>query len=123
MAQAFRKKDSATLTALLPQARGHALEPWAAYWELSARLPTASPAEVDAFLRRYANTYQEDRLRNDWLLQLGQNSDWDTFARFYPAFRMRDDHAVRCYAIMAAQPCGRQAAHPLPPQAARPSCA
>ena len=106
MAQAFRKKDSATLTALLPQARGHALEPWAAYWELSARLPTASPAEVDAFLRRYANTYQEDRLRNDWLLQLGQNSDWDTFARFYPAFRMRDDHAVRCYAIMAAQPLG-----------------
>jgi soluble lytic murein transglycosylase len=106
MAQAFRNKDSALLTALLPQTIGHVLEPWAAYWEISARLPTASSEEVQGWLLRFAGTYQEDRLRNDWLLQLGQNGDWDTFARFYPAFRMRDDHAVRCYAIMAAQPLG-----------------
>lgn len=106
MAQAFRNKDSALLTTLLPQTAGHVLEPWAAYWEISARLPTASSEEVQAWLLRFSGTYQEDRLRNDWLLQLGQNGDWDTFARFYPAFRMRDDHAVRCYAIMAAQPLG-----------------
>ena len=106
MARAFRNRDQAALTEWLPQARGHALEPWAAYWELAARLPTASEAEVDAFLRRYAGSYQEDRLRNDWLLQLGQTGDWQAFARFYPAFRMRDDHSVRCYAIMAAQPLG-----------------
>ncbi len=106
MAQAFRNRDSAALAELLPQASGHALEPWAAYWELAARLPTATEAEVDAFLRRYAGTYQEDRLRNDWLLQLGQAGNWQAFARYYPAFRMRDDHAVRCYAIMAAQPLG-----------------
>ena len=106
MARAFRNRHQAALTEWLPQARGHALEPWAAYWELAARLPTASEAEVDAFLLRYAGSYQEDRLRNDWLLQLGQTGDWQAFARFYPAFRMRDDHSVRCYAIMAAQPLG-----------------
>lgn len=106
MARAFRNRDQAALAEWLPQAHGHALEPWAAYWELAARLPTASEAEVDAFLRRYAGSYQEDRLRNDWLLQLGQTGDWQAFARFYPAFRMRDDHSVRCYAIMAAQPLG-----------------
>lgn len=81
MARAFRNRDQAALAEWLPQAHGHALEPWAAYWELAARLPTASEAEVDAFLRRYAGSYQEDRLRNDWLLQLGQTGDWQAFAR------------------------------------------
>ena len=37
MNQAFRAKDKGRLAQLLPQARGHALEPWAAYWELKAR--------------------------------------------------------------------------------------
>ena len=44
MAQAWRKKDKASLAALLPQASGHVLEPWGAYWELAARLPSASSA-------------------------------------------------------------------------------
>ena len=109
MAQAYRKRDTATLAALLPQASGHPLEPWAAYWDLSARLPSASSAEVDAFLQRYAGTYQEDRLRNDWLLQLGKSGDYAAFARYYPAYRMRDDHAVRCYAVLAARPLGMSA--------------
>ena len=68
MHQAFRKGDRKKLEQLLPAARGHALEPWAAYWELKLRLGEASPAEIQAFLKRYAGTYQEDRLRNDWLL-------------------------------------------------------
>ena len=37
MKEAFRKSDRKRLSALLPQARGHVLEPWAAYWELRAR--------------------------------------------------------------------------------------
>ena len=44
MNQAFKKGNSKRLSALLAQARGHALEPWAAYWELRARLDTAAPA-------------------------------------------------------------------------------
>ena len=106
MAQAWRKKDTNTLSMLLPQAAGHPLEPWAAYWELSARLDTASAAEVDAFLQRYAGTYQEDRLRNDWLLRLGKNRDFQGFARYYPAFRMRDDREVLCYALYAEATLG-----------------
>lgn len=99
MQQAFRKGDKARLAQLLPLAQGHALEPWAAYWELRARLDVATPAEIQQFLTRYAGTYQEDRLRNDWLLQLGQRRDWDTFAQEYPKFRMNDDREVRCYAL------------------------
>ena len=100
MHQAFRKGDRKKLEQLLPAARGHALEPWAAYWELKLRLGEASPAEIQAFLKRYAGTYQEDRLRNDWLLLLGQRRDWAQFAEQHPSYRMSDDKEVRCYALL-----------------------
>ncbi|HMN20900.1 MAG TPA: transglycosylase SLT domain-containing protein [Ottowia sp.] len=94
---AFRRGDKARLQALLPAARGHALEPWAAYWTLKARLEDASEAEVQGFLARWSGTYQEDRLRNDWLLLAGKRRDWAAFAAEYPRFRMRDDPELRCY--------------------------
>jgi len=99
MQQAFRKGDKKQLAALLPQARGHALEPWAAYWELRARLDEATPQEVQAFFTRYAGSYQEDRLRNDWLLLLGQRRDWSAFVAELPNYRMNDDRELRCYAL------------------------
>ena len=103
MQQAFRQGNKAKLAQLLPQVRGHVLEPWAAYWELRSRLESASPAEIQEFLTRFAGTYQEDRLRNDWLLLLGQVRDWNTFAAEYPRYRMNDDREVRCYGLYATQ--------------------
>jgi soluble lytic murein transglycosylase len=107
--EAFRRNDRARLASLLPMARGHALEPWAAYWALKARLEDASALEVQDFLSRYAGTYQEDRLRNDWLLLSGKRRDWASFAAEYPRYRMRDDREVRCYAIAMDQLQGRDA--------------
>ena len=103
MSQAFRKGDRNKLAQLLPAVRGHALEPWAAYWELKLRLAEAAPQEVQAFLQRYAGSYQEDRLRNDWLLLLGQRRDWSQFAEQHPSYRMSDDREVRCYALLIDQ--------------------
>ncbi len=103
MSQAFKKGERKRLTSLLPQVRGHALEPWGAYWELRARLDSASAMEVQDFFSRFAGTYQEDRLRNDWLLLLGQRRDWANFIAELPNFRMNDDREVRCYAIAADQ--------------------
>ncbi|WP_397407760.1 transglycosylase SLT domain-containing protein [Polaromonas sp.] len=100
MNKAFKRGDKARLAQLLPQAQGHALEPWAAYWELRARLDEASTREVQEFLARYAGSYQEDRLRNDWLLLLGQRRDWGAFAAEYPKYRMGDDKDLRCYALL-----------------------
>jgi len=100
MNQAFKRGDKNRLTQLLPQARGHTLEPWAAFWELKARLGEASAQEVQDFMARYAGSYQEDRLRNDWLLLLGQRRDWAGFAAEYPNYRMGDDRDVRCYALL-----------------------
>ena len=100
MAEAFKKADRKRLAVLLPQVRGHALEPWAAYWELRARLESASNKEIQDFLQRYAGTYQEDRMRNDWLQLLGQVRDWATFMAEYPKFRMGDDRSLRCYSLL-----------------------
>ena len=99
MQQAFKKGDKTRLSALLPQTRGHVLEPLAAYWEMRARLDTAPESEIRGFLNAYAGSYYEDRLRNDWLLQLGKRRAWATFTAEYPRYRMRDDREVRCYAL------------------------
>ncbi|NVO04907.1 MAG: lytic transglycosylase domain-containing protein [Rhodoferax sp.] len=100
MAQAYKARDRKRLSSLLPQVRGYILEPWGAYWELSARLDEASPAEVQDFFSRYSGTYQEDKLRTEWLLQLGRNRDWAAFNREFPKYRMNDDKSVRCYSLL-----------------------
>ncbi len=103
MQQAYQRGDRQRLRALLPQAQGHVLTPWAAYWELSARLKEASADEVQAFFTQFAGSYQEDRLRNDWLLLLGQRQDWASFAAVANDFRMNDDRDVRCYTLAMEQ--------------------
>jgi soluble lytic murein transglycosylase len=103
MAQAFKLGKSQRLSDLLPRVRGHILEPWAAYWELRVRLETARESEISNFLQRYQGTYQEDRLRNDWLLLLGQNRQWNRFVVEAPNFRMKDDPQVRCYTLAMEQ--------------------
>ncbi len=100
MAQAYKVRDRKRLTSLLPQVRGYVLEPWAAYWELSARLDEASNSEVQDFFARYAGSYQEDKLRSEWLLQLGRNRDWAAFNREFPNYRMSDDKSLRCYGLL-----------------------
>ena len=107
MSQAFKQGNVKRLSTLLPQVRGHVLEPWGAYWELRARLELASPREIEEFLTRYAGTYQEDRLRNDWLALLGQRGEWGSFMAEYPNFRMNDDRSVRCYALLTEFNSGR----------------
>ena len=99
LAQAFKLGDRKQLTQLLPQAKGSLLEPWAAYWELSIRLDQADKAEIESFLARYAGTYQEDRLRAEWLVQLGRNREWATFRAQLPLYRMADERSIQCYAL------------------------
>lgn len=100
MAAAYKKGDKKRLTQLLPQARNHPLEPWAAYWELRARLGEVNASEVQDFMTRHAGSYQEDRLRNDWLRLLGRRRDWSAFKVEYPNFRMRDDRELTCYQLL-----------------------
>ena len=100
--EALRSKDRSRLASTRDAAvaAAHPLASWTAYWELSNRLSTAQQPELDAFYARWPATYVEDRLRNDWLLELGQRRDWANFRAEFPRFRMNDDRDVTCYALL-----------------------
>ena len=96
--EALRKKDKPRLQALRDRvlAARHPLAQWVDYWELGSRLADAQQPELEAFFERWRGSYVEDRLRNDWLLELGRRGDWANFAREHPRYRMNDDREVQC---------------------------
>jgi len=107
--EAWRKKDRDRLAAAraAAMAANHPLAQWAEYLELNNRLADAQHDELTAFFARWRGTYVEDRLRNDWLLELGKRKDWTHFAAEQPRFRMDDDREVTCYALMLEQQAGK----------------
>lgn len=105
---AYQRKDKSRLASLRLAAvdTRHPLATWIDYWDLSGRLNEATPDEVQAFYGRWPGSFVEDRLRNDWLLELGARRDWSAFAREYPRFRMDDDREVHCYALLVEHQTG-----------------
>ena len=99
---ALRRKDRDRLAAARAAALAdhHPLAMWADYFDLTNRLASTQQEEIDAFYARWPGSYVEDRLRNDWLLELGRRRDWQHFAIDYPRFRMNDDREVTCYALL-----------------------
>ncbi|MBV9890186.1 MAG: lytic transglycosylase domain-containing protein [Rhizobacter sp.] len=106
---ALRKKDRVRLAALKAQAAAerNPLAMWLDYWELTNRINEVQPAEFAAFAERWKGTYVEDRLRNDWLLELIRRHDLPAFAAEYPRFRMNDDREVTCFALASDQLAGK----------------
>ncbi len=106
---AYRKRDRAQLADAVSALRAarHPLLSWVEYWELNARLREATTTEVEAFYGRWRGSYVEDRLRNDWLSELGRRRDWAAFSADYPRFRMNDDREVSCYALLTEHLAGR----------------
>jgi soluble lytic murein transglycosylase len=106
---ALRKKDKAQLASarLAANAAAHPLAQWVEYWELGNRLAEAQQPELDAYWARWGGTYVEDRLRNDWLLELGRRREWAHFRAEFPRFRMNDDREVTCYALLTQHQDGQ----------------
>ncbi len=107
--EALRKKDKSRLAASRAAALAsqHPLAMWADYWDLSNRISELQQSELDAFYARWPGSYVEDRLRNDWLLELGRRRDWNNFGVDYPRFRMNDDREVSCYALLTDHLAGK----------------
>ena len=107
--EAYVRKDKARLSALRTAAvdTRHPLATWFDYWDLSIRLADARPEEVQDFYARWPGSFVEDRLRNDWLLELGKRRDWASFAREYPRFKMDDDREVACYSLLVEHQAGQ----------------
>jgi soluble lytic murein transglycosylase len=107
--EALKRKDGAKLASARAAALAvqHPLAMWVEYFELGNRLAEAQQPELNAFYARWSGTYVEDRLRNDWLLELGKRRDWANFATDFPRFRMNDDREVTCYALLVDHQAGK----------------
>lgn len=98
--QAFQKGQFDRLKRLAADLSGHPLEPYVTYWRLRSHLSDGNASEVEAFLREQGDTLLGQRLRADWLKQLGKRQEWDAFLRVYPRLVLEDTE-VACYAIQA----------------------
>lgn len=100
MRDAFRAKDQKKLDALLPQLKGHVLEPYAAFWQLRNQLDEAEVSAIRAFLAEYKDTYVAERLRADWLKRLGKDQQWGPFEAERAAL-VEPDLEITCYSLQA----------------------
>ncbi len=109
--EAWRVKDRKKLAALtvLAQDQLHPLAPWVDYWALNSRLAEASQHELDDFYQRWRGSYVEDRLRNDWLLELGRRRAWPQLLRDHAEYKMQDDRELACYVMLAEHQGGQPA--------------
>jgi len=97
---AFRAGDAMKLARNVEQLDGHVLQLYAEYWLLKLRLEDTGSPEVRAYLAKYPESYLADRLRADWLRDLGRRGDWQTFD-LELAPLVQDDLEIRCYAWLS----------------------
>jgi soluble lytic murein transglycosylase len=95
---AYVAGDGFKLAGYVDKIRGHALEPYVAFWRLRFRLEDAAPDELRHFLSVNAGTALAEQLRRDWLLFLGKNGQWELFREEHPAL-VKTDPDVACYAL------------------------
>ena len=108
---AFRAGDAMKLQKAAAKLNDHVLAPWLEYWRLRLRLEDAAlDSEVRVFLERNARTYVADRLRGEWLKELGRRGDWQSFEKELPPLA-QDDGEIRCYGWLARLQRGDDSAY------------
>ena len=107
---AARRDDAAKAGELAAHLPNYAIPSYVDYYRLKPRLRNASEAEVRDFLKRYEGSAIADRMRNDWLLEVGRKRDWTTFDEQYPLFVVDDDMQLKCYALMSKTAKGQNVA-------------
>ncbi|MEO8408786.1 MAG: lytic transglycosylase domain-containing protein, partial [Oxalobacteraceae bacterium] len=98
---AARQADAEKIDRIASRLSNYAIDSYVNYYRLKAHLKTASEPEIRSFLARYEGSAIADRLRNDWLLELGYSRDWVRFDEQYPQFALNDDTQIKCYALMS----------------------
>jgi soluble lytic murein transglycosylase len=99
--EASRRDDPIAADLLAQRLPNYTIGSYVDYYRLKAHLPNASSSEIRSFLTRYDGTAIADRLRNDWLLELGRTRDWAVFDEQYPLFVLNDDLQLKCYALLS----------------------
>ena len=85
----------------------HPLYPYLAYWRLQKNANLANDNLVTDFLSAYPDTWLAERVRADWLKQLGRREMWPAYAAEYPRL-VRPDITHQCYAHRAQLAAGNR---------------
>ena len=99
--EASRNADIPRSAELAARLGNYAIPSYVDYFRLRPRIGIAPEHEIRDFLKRYEGSAIADRLRNDWLLELGKSRNWTLFDEMYPQFVLNDDTQVKCYAVMS----------------------
>jgi len=97
---AFRAGDAVKLERLAQRLNKTPLEVYASYYRLRLGLEKAAISEIKDFLARPEDTPMIDRLRGEWLKQLGNRQQWDLFDAEYPRL-LNEDTELTCYALQS----------------------
>jgi soluble lytic murein transglycosylase len=108
--EAARRNDAAKAAELAARLPNYAIPSYVDYYRLKPRLNAASNEEILDFLKRHEGSAIADRLRNDWLLELGRKRDWANFDRELPLFVKNDDYQVKCYGLLSRAVKGQKVA-------------
>lgn len=108
---AYKARDDKALAAAFErlQAQNYILAPYLDYWLMLLHLDKADPADVQAFLSRYADYPFAERVRIEWLKNLGKQQAWSQFFNEFPNLN-RTDPAVSCYAELGRYAQGESGA-------------
>ena len=80
--RALAKGDKGPYLRYADALRDYPLTPYLAYDELTARLKTASNAEIEKFLGAHGDLPQANWMKLRWLRWLAERGDWATFVKY-----------------------------------------
>ncbi|MDD2684957.1 MAG: transglycosylase SLT domain-containing protein [Gallionella sp.] len=99
--EAFRVGDAVKLNKLAQRFQRSPMEVYVHYYQLRLGLDKPeTEAEVRAYLARAEDSPMIDRLRAEWLKQLGKKQRWDVFDAEYPRL-INEDAELTCYALQS----------------------
>lgn len=102
---AARAGDRVKLERMASELQGHELQAYVEYWQLLLDLNYTDPATIKAFLSRYDKSYVAEKLRSDWLKQLGRKQEWAQFDAAYPLL-VQPDQELSCFALQSRRARG-----------------
>ena len=107
---AARSDDSAKADFYADKLANYQFPDYVDYYRLKTRLKDLPDLQVLDFLQRYNGSAIADRMRNDWLLELGKRRDWAMFDLQYPQYLVADDTQVKCYGLLSRVMKGQRVA-------------
>jgi soluble lytic murein transglycosylase len=83
----------------------HALAPYVEFWQIMLNLPRAGDDRIASFLAAHPGSWPAERLRSEWLKELGQREMWPAYLAEFSRLA-RPEVVHQCYARRAEWAAG-----------------